>query len=356
MRSIHRSCVTAVMLIAVSVTVYASSNGSRTGLSTTGCACHGGSSADATITVAIAGPSSLAPNATGNYTITVTKSGTSFAGVDISVTGGATLSTTDPKLQLLSGEITHTSSLTPGTAYNFKVTAPGSGASFSIRAVGVASPSSSGSDGTWNFASTQNVTLPIQLARFSGTISADNSVKLEWTTVSEINNYGFFVQRGASISGPFADIPGSFIPGNGTTLEMHTYSYTDATFSGTSPGYYRLRQVDLDGSQWLSDPIAVMRTTAVDVKVRPELVQLLQNYPNPFNPKTLISWQLPVAGTVDLRVFDVTGKVVATLASGMQQPGTYQTEFDGTGLSSGIYLCRLVAGNVVQVRKMVLTK
>jgi hypothetical protein len=327
----------------------------RTGSSTSGCPCHGGT-ASGTVTVAIAGPATLAPGATGNYTITVTKAGTSYAGVDISVTGGATLSTTDAALKVSSSEVTHRAALTPGTAYSFKVTAPASGASFVINAAGVASTINNNAGGNFNFSPATNVALPIQLAAFTGSATSGNGVQLSWKTLSEINNYGFYVQRGPSVSGPFADMPGAFVPGNGTTVEAHTYSYIDVAAPPATGTYYRLRQVNLDGSQSISDPIGVMGTTSVSVDVAPMTFRLSQNYPNPFNPTTMISFQVPVAGNVELKVFDVSGREVATLVSGMRPAGSYQEAFNGAGLSSGIYLCRLVAGGSVKVVKMVLSK
>jgi parallel beta-helix repeat protein len=83
---------------------------------------------------------------------------------------------------------------------------------------------------------------------------------------------------------------------------------------------------------------------------------LLQNYPNPFNPNTVISCQLPVDGNVKLEVYDVLGRVVATLADGKHPAGRYTFTFDGTGLASGVYFYRLQAGNLTAVRKMLLLK
>ncbi len=80
---------------------------------------------------------------------------------------------------------------------------------------------------------------------------------------------------------------------------------------------------------------------------------LSQNYPNPFNPATLISYSIPSGGRVSLKVFDVLGKEVATLFEGIRQPGTYTARFDGTGLSSGVYLYRLQSGGLVETRKLV---
>jgi len=85
-------------------------------------------------------------------------------------------------------------------------------------------------------------------------------------------------------------------------------------------------------------------------------VALLQNYPNPFNPLTTISYQLPVSSDVTLKVYDILGREVATLVNGHQNAGTHSVTFDASNLPSGVYLCRMVAGNFSEVRKMVVIR
>ncbi|MDW8018912.1 MAG: S8 family serine peptidase [Chloroherpetonaceae bacterium] len=89
---------------------------------------------------------------------------------------------------------------------------------------------------------------------------------------------------------------------------------------------------------------------------RPETFALEQNYPNPFNPTTVISYQLPVASTVSLKVYDMLGREVATLFSGRQAAGRYQATFNASGLASGMYFYRLQAGSYVETKKMMLLK
>ncbi|MCG8373363.1 MAG: endo-1,4-beta-xylanase [Balneolales bacterium] len=84
--------------------------------------------------------------------------------------------------------------------------------------------------------------------------------------------------------------------------------------------------------------------------------RLFQNYPNPFNPVTQISYQVPGNGEVTLKVFDITGRVVATLVNESQSPGIYSVAFDASALSSGIYLYELRSAELRSVRKMMLVK
>ena len=100
---------------------------------------------------------------------------------------------------------------------------------------------------------------------------------------------------------------------------------------------------------------ATTTSVAHDI-VRPTEYSLSQNYPNPFNPATTISYSIPKNSIVDLKVFDVSGKEVATLENGERASGTYQVTFDGKLLASGVYYYRLVADDFVSTKKLVLIK
>jgi hypothetical protein len=89
------------------------------------------------------------------------------------------------------------------------------------------------------------------------------------------------------------------------------------------------------------------------IPLRPSLSQ---NYPNPFNPSTVISCRLSVAGYVKLAVFDLAGRELAVLVDGVRQPGTYNLEFSGAGLPSGMYFYRLDAPGMHETRKMVILR
>ena len=93
----------------------------------------------------------------------------------------------------------------------------------------------------------------------------------------------------------------------------------------------------------------------------PNKYSLSQNYPNPFNPSTTIKYSIPNVGvghapTVQLKVYDVLGREVATLVNKEQSAGNYEVQFDASGLTSGIYLYQLQSGNFIESRKMILIK
>ncbi|HQE95995.1 MAG TPA: endo-1,4-beta-xylanase [Candidatus Marinimicrobia bacterium] len=88
----------------------------------------------------------------------------------------------------------------------------------------------------------------------------------------------------------------------------------------------------------------------------PEQFILSQNYPNPFNPTTTIGYQLPISGYSTLKVYNLLGQEVATIFEGIQSAGNYSVTFDASGLTGGIYLYQLKAGNFVENKKFILLK
>ncbi|MBK8553877.1 MAG: T9SS type A sorting domain-containing protein [Ignavibacteria bacterium] len=83
---------------------------------------------------------------------------------------------------------------------------------------------------------------------------------------------------------------------------------------------------------------------------------LHQNYPNPFNPSTKISYELRVTNYVLLKVYDVLGNEITSLVEAKQNPGTYEVEFKGENLPSGVYFYKLESGRNSVVKKMSLIK
>ena len=83
---------------------------------------------------------------------------------------------------------------------------------------------------------------------------------------------------------------------------------------------------------------------------------LSQNYPNPFNPVTSIQYTISSRQFVTIKVYDILGKEVATLANEEKTAGSYEVQFDGSGLRSGIYFYQLKAGNYSATKKMILLR
>ena len=173
--------------------------------------------------------------------------------------------------------------------------------------------------------------VPVELVSFSGNC-AEKDVTLNWITKTETNNKGFDIAR--SNNGMDFSVIG-FVEGNGTTTEIHTYSYTDKNLND-GEYYYKLKQIDFDGSYEYSDVIEV----SVNV---PKEFSLEQNYPNPFNPITNISYSLPTESQVKLSIYNTLGELVETIVNKKQNAGKYEAVWNARNYSSGIYIYSLDA-------------
>lgn len=191
--------------------------------------------------------------------------------------------------------------------------------------------------------------VPVELSGFTAN-SLGESVRLEWITATEKNNSGFEVQRSED-NQSFEKI--RFVDGHGTTTQRKEYSFVDNSVqSGTY--YYRLKQIDLDGSHEYSDVVEV------DMEV-PQDFALDQNYPNPFNPGTTIKFALPVKSEVSIRLFNALGQEIRELVSRNYSAGTHELNLNASSLSSGIYFYSLKAAGkdgttFFKTRKMILMK
>lgn len=204
------------------------------------------------------------------------------------------------------------------------------------------------------FLGSDNGPLPVQLASFSARTNAQGHVRLEWRTLSEINNYGFYVQKSPDRNTYGTISP--LIPGHGTTNEPHSYTWTDVN-AQSGRWYYRLKQVDLDGAEHFSEAIVPTGPTHVDERPLPTEFTMGQNFPNPFNPSTTIEIALPKESHVRLEVFNLLGQRVALLLDNLMQAGYHTVTFEGRSFSSGLYFYRMTAsGNKVFLRKMLLAK
>ncbi len=193
--------------------------------------------------------------------------------------------------------------------------------------------------------------LPVELTSFTGKVVV-NSINLYWNTATEVNNYGFEVERAKAVSGnqnvQFAKV--GFVEGNGNSNSPKSYSFTDGNV--TSGKYiYRLKQVDTDGQFEYSQEIEVSVDNLINGYV------LEQNYPNPFNPSTSIKFGFQQDTRAEVKVYNVIGAEVATLFNGIADAGRiYEVTFDASGLASGTYFYKLVTPDKTDVRKMILMK
>jgi phosphodiesterase/alkaline phosphatase D-like protein len=228
-------------------------------------------------------------------------------------------------------------------------------------------------NGSVNYTYTVEAPLAITLGTFAaGANTAGSGVRLDWTTVTETNNYGFYVQRREEGGETFRDVVGGFVAGHGTTLQPQKYSYVDNTLPREGQYGYRLKQVDLDGTEHFTGAVSVQAEGKSGMEGVPVEFRVMQNYPNPFNPTTVISYQLPEVSDVRLVVFDLLGCEVGLLVHEREKAGVHEVTFDASGMASGVYLYRLQArpvrdgqarqidggqaGDFVQARKLLLMR
>ncbi len=192
--------------------------------------------------------------------------------------------------------------------------------------------------------------IPVELTSFSARYIRDN-VELKWITATELNNYGFAIER--SVDGKsWTEV--DFVPGAGNSFSPCGYSWTDQLDDDLRRNEtlaYRLLQMDRDGSTEYSNIVYVNLGPA------PSAVQLHEAYPNPFNPAATVSFTLPEAAVVSVSVHNVYGQEVVTLLDNAAfDAGVHTVSFNGDKLPSGSYIVVLRAGEVVRHQRIVLSK
>ena len=199
--------------------------------------------------------------------------------------------------------------------------------------------------------------LPVQMTNLAAHIE-NNSVRLSWQTVTEVDNSGWVVERRAismdyglrsreKYEGEWKAV--GFVEGAGTSTSPREYSFNDRP----SPGRYayRLRQFDRSGNSSISQEMEV------EVGLVPREFKLGQNYPNPFNPTTTIDFTLAEDGHATLKVFNMLGQEVATLMNEDLKAGIiHQAKFNADRFATGVYIARLEVGGKPLLRKLLLLK
>jgi len=196
--------------------------------------------------------------------------------------------------------------------------------------------------------------LPVELSTFTA-ISKGSDVKLNWQTATEVNNYGFEVERCAlsAVRQEWNKI--GFVNGNGNSNSPKEYSYIDKNLIGGGNFLYRLKQIDNDGQFEYSK--------TVEVELILNEYALYQNYPNPFNPVTKIRYQLPKESKVVIKVYNILGSEVIELLNEQKEPGIYEIDFNASnlptgrqGLPSGVYFYKISTPEYSNTRKMIVLK
>jgi len=187
--------------------------------------------------------------------------------------------------------------------------------------------------------------LPVELVSFTGKVK-DQKVYLNWSTATEVNNYGFEIQRSGQTDK--WEVLG-FVEGHGNSNSPKEYNFIDSEVNSAGTYLYRLKQVDNDGSYEFSKTIEVNFGSPINF-------ELNQNYPNPFNPSTTISFNLAESGKVILKIYNIMGEEIKTLVEGYREAGIYTVNFNADEYPSGMYLYRLSTNGFTETKKMLLMK
>jgi len=174
----------------------------------------------------------------------------------------------------------------------------------------------------------------------------DRGVQIDWSIAIADGLEGFKVYRSAEAETGYELLNG------GRMLPGTAISFTDPDVQPDRTYWYRLGAVDSDG-EFLSQ--------IASVKTPHRAVELRQNYPNPFNPSTHIDYYLPATERVTIAVYDVRGKLDTTLIDGVVGFGHRTLEWNGTDargnpVGSGVYFYRMITGNTVITKKLVVVK
>ncbi len=190
--------------------------------------------------------------------------------------------------------------------------------------------------------------MPVELSSFYSVVN-ERDVSLSWTTSLELNNYGFDIERQFINSEDNQWKKIGFVKGRGNITAGSEYNFVDRNLMSGNYNY-RLKQTDING-----DVVYYELNKEVIIGI-PVKFSLSQNYPNPFNPVTVINFDIAEKSFVTLKIFDNTGREIASLVDEFKPAGYYTVRFNASGFASGVYYYRLTSGKFYATKKLVVIK
>ena len=208
-----------------------------------------------------------------------------------------------------------------------------------------------------------DVSLPVTLSNFSAQYVQNQFVKVNWTSESETNMYGYKLYRSQSDLNNI-EFTSALIEANNTP-EAQVYSFEDYEVAVNETYNYWIEALDMDGSSIMHGPVALTIPNDKPDENSPDIPDnfgLYSNYPNPFNPTTNISFALANEGACELTIYDAKGRKIKTLFSGnIEAERRYSfiwngDDAKGQAVASGIYFYKIISGKYIAEKKMILMK
>ena len=190
----------------------------------------------------------------------------------------------------------------------------------------------------WSFTTSSLKIISSPIYPLNNSTEVPNTVSLKWKNDSSAISYEIQISADSLFSRILFDYK-----------NIQNTSFTVDSLNYSCKYYWRVKTVSSNG-EYISQS---WNFTTISL---PSKFELYQNYPNPFNPATKIKYDLPESGHVTLIVYDVLGRKVATLVNEEKPAGSYEVEFNGNALASGIYFYRIKSRNYSSVKKMILLK
>lgn len=213
-----------------------------------------------------------------------------------------------------------------------------------------------------DFEDWEDPTLPVELASFTATISAQNYITLTWVTQTETGMRGYYIYRDTDNNFAGAQIVSPMIP-SANSSQMQTYVFEDTDVFETGTYFYWLQTNDMDGTVAFHGPVSVFYNALGDNPTPeiPLVTELKSVYPNPFNPVVFIPFSLAKDSNVSFKIYNARGQIVKHFELGSKAAGNYRitwdgTDYNGAALSNGVYQIVMTAGSQVYQTKTTLLK
>lgn len=191
----------------------------------------------------------------------------------------------------------------------------------------------------------EEVSLPVELTSFTAA-PTNESVVLRWSTATEQGNDRFDIER--SMDGAAYEVVGS-VKGAGTTTQVQQYAWTDDALPFASgAAQYRLRQVDVDGDESLSEPVRV--------ELSAQTTRLNAPFPNPARNAVTVQFEVSERRPVTVEIFNALGQRVAQPVRAEEMSGKREIRVSTQNLASGVYFIRLRAGDQSFTERMTVVK